>query len=45
MGRNRSVYRVLVGKPEEERPLVRPRRRWEDILKWILEKQDGAGGY
>jgi hypothetical protein len=24
------VYRVLVGKPEEKRPLGRPRRRWED---------------
>jgi hypothetical protein len=23
------VYRVLMGKPEGKRPLVRPRRRWE----------------
>jgi len=23
----RSIYRVVVGKPEEERPLGRPRRR------------------
>jgi len=30
MGEGRSVYRVLVGKPEGRRPLGRPRRRWED---------------
>jgi hypothetical protein len=24
----RNAYRVLVGKPEEKRPLERPRRRW-----------------
>ena len=27
-GEGRDVYRVLVGKPEERRPLRRPRRRW-----------------
>jgi hypothetical protein len=26
-----GVYRGLVGKPEGKRPLVRPRRRWENI--------------
>jgi hypothetical protein len=30
MGEERKVYKVLVGKPEGERPLGRPRRRWED---------------
>jgi hypothetical protein len=30
MGDKRKVYRVLVGKPEERRPLERPRRRWEN---------------
>ena len=33
MGERRSVYRVLVGKPEGKRPLERPRRRWEDNIK------------
>jgi hypothetical protein len=33
MGERRGVYRVLVGKPERKRPLVRPRRRWEDNIK------------
>jgi len=29
-----------VGKAEERRPLGRLRRRWEDILSWILKKWD-----
>jgi hypothetical protein len=33
MGERRRVYRVLVGKPEEKRPLGRLRRRWEDNIK------------
>jgi hypothetical protein len=28
-----SAYRILVGKPEEKRPLGRPKRRWEDNIK------------
>jgi len=28
MGERKGAYRVLVGKPEEKRPLRRPRRRW-----------------
>jgi hypothetical protein len=30
MGEKKSVYRLLVGKPEGKRPLGRPRRRWVD---------------
>jgi hypothetical protein len=30
MGEGINVYRVLVGKPEEKRPIERPRRRGED---------------
>jgi hypothetical protein len=33
MGEERGVYRTLVGKPEEKRPLGRPRRRCEDNIK------------
>ena len=29
---DRDVYRILVGKPEGNRPLRRPRRRWEDNI-------------
>jgi hypothetical protein len=32
------VYRVLVGKPEEKRPLERPRRRWEDNNKMDIQE-------
>jgi hypothetical protein len=38
MGEGRNVYRVLVGKPEGKKPLERPRRRWEDGIKWTLGK-------
>jgi hypothetical protein len=38
MGQRRGVYRVLVGKPEGKRPLGRPRRRWELILRRIFRK-------
>jgi hypothetical protein len=27
MGAKKNIYRILVGKPERKRPLVRPRRR------------------
>jgi hypothetical protein len=37
MGEKRNAYRILVGKPEGKRSLGRPRRRWVDMLKWILE--------
>jgi len=33
----RSVCRFLVGKPEETRPLGRPRRRWEHKSKMDLQ--------
>jgi hypothetical protein len=39
-GEKRNAYRILVRKPEEKRPLGRPRRGWT-ILKWILERYDG----
>jgi hypothetical protein len=38
MGRERGVYRILVGKPEGKRPLGRLRRRWEDNIKIGLEE-------
>jgi hypothetical protein len=45
MGEDRGVHRVLVGKPEEKRPLGRPRRRWEDNIKVDLQKVGGGRGY
>ena len=37
MGESRGVYRVLVGKPEGNRPLGRPRRSLEDNIKMVLQ--------
>jgi hypothetical protein len=34
----RNAYRILVGKPEGERPLGRPRRRWMDNIKMDLSE-------
>jgi hypothetical protein len=34
----RGSYRVLVRKLEVERPLGRPRRRWEDNVKMDLQE-------
>jgi hypothetical protein len=33
MGEGRSIYRVLVGKPEGKGPVGRPRLRWEYNIK------------
>ena len=38
MGKERGVYRVLVGKPERRRPLGRPRRRWVDNIRMDLQE-------
>jgi hypothetical protein len=38
MGEERKVYKVLVGKPEEKKPLGRPRRRWEDGVRMDLRE-------
>jgi hypothetical protein len=36
MGEKRNEYRLLVGKPEGNRPLGRPRRRWLDNIRMDL---------
>jgi hypothetical protein len=38
MGEERKVYTVLVGKPKGKRPLVRPRRRWDDGIRVDLRE-------
>jgi hypothetical protein len=38
MGEKRNAYKILVGKPEGKRPLVRPRRRWVDNIKMDLRE-------
>lgn len=41
MGERRGTCSVLVGKPDRNRPLGRPREGWEDNIKMII-KQIGA---
>jgi len=43
MGKGRVVYRALVGKPEGNRPLGKPRHRWEDNIKMDLREVEGGG--
>ena len=42
MGERRGVHRVLVRKPEEKRPLGRPRRRWENNIKTDIQEMGGG---
>jgi hypothetical protein len=37
-GERRNAYRILVGKTEGKRQLGRPRRKWVDNIKMILER-------
>jgi hypothetical protein len=34
------VYRLLAGKPEGNRSLEKPRRRWVDNIKMDLKRED-----
>jgi hypothetical protein len=44
MEEGRKVYKVLVGTPVEERPLGRPRRRWDQNVRCrILGRLAGGG--
>ena len=38
-----DVCRVLVGKPGGNRPLGRPRHRWEDNIKMDLQEVECGG--
>jgi hypothetical protein len=38
IGENRGAYRILVGRPEGRRLLVRPTRKWEDNIKMDLQE-------
>jgi hypothetical protein len=37
-GDKRGAYRVLVGRPEGERPLGIPKRKWENNIKMYLQE-------
>ena len=38
MEESRNAYRVLLGKPEGNKPLGRPKHRWEDNIKMDLRE-------
>jgi hypothetical protein len=38
MGEVRSLYKILVGKPERNRPLRRSMHRWVDNIKMDLRE-------
>jgi len=41
----RGAYKVLVGRPEDKRPLGRPSRRWEDNIKMEIRESMGRTGF
>jgi hypothetical protein len=41
--RRRNVYRVLLGKPKEKRPLGTPRIRWIDSIGWCRLDWSSSG--
>jgi hypothetical protein len=43
MGKERKVYKVLVGKPEGKRPLGRPGCRWEDGIRMDVRETGLVG--
>jgi hypothetical protein len=45
MWETRNAYRLLMGKPEEKRPLGRPRRKWVDNIKMNLKEIGWDGMY
>jgi hypothetical protein len=38
MGEEKSVYKVVMRKPEGKKPLGKPRRRWEDGIRMNLRE-------
>jgi hypothetical protein len=38
MGETRNAYRIILGKPEEKKPLERPRRMWVYDIKIDLRE-------
>jgi hypothetical protein len=43
MGARRGAYRVLVGRPEGNKPLGKPRHRWKDNIKVDLQEVRWGG--
>ena len=41
MEEGRSAFKILTGKPRGNRPLGRPRRRWEDNIRILYLNEIG----
>jgi hypothetical protein len=41
MREKRNAYKVFVSKPERQRPLGRPRHKWEKNIQMDFKEQDG----
>jgi hypothetical protein len=39
VGERRNGYKILMGKPDEKKPLGTPRRRWVDNIKMDIRKK------
>jgi hypothetical protein len=44
MEERKGAYRILVGKPEGQRPLGRPRPRWVDNIKMDFQEMGREHG-
>ena len=44
MEESKSTFKILTGKPTGNRPLGRPRRRWEDNIRMDFEEIDINAG-
>ena len=44
MEEGRSAFKILTGKPTGKRPLGRPRRRWVDNIRMVLEEIGNNAG-
>jgi hypothetical protein len=40
MGETKGLYCILMGKPEENRPLGRPKLKWEYNIKLDLKERE-----
>jgi len=40
MEEDSSAFKIVTGKPKEEKPLGRPRRRWERISKKLYRYEE-----
>jgi hypothetical protein len=45
IGRRRSPYRVLVEKPEGRRSPGRPRSRWKNNIKTVIQESEWEGAW